>query len=116
MKKGLYYSLLNRKLDELLARENLRDLAELINGESQDVARIISHELADNVRKYLEDELKDPDDLRRSAKIIDAYFKSDEFKELLESIIPVGERPRVLTEIKGSSCMTVGIRSRHNLI
>lgn len=100
MKKGLYYSLLNRKLGELLVRENLKDLAELINGESQDVARIISHELADNVRKYLEDELKGPDDLKQSATIVEAYFKSDEFKELLESIIPVGERPQVLTEIK----------------
>ena len=56
IKKGLYYLLLNNKLKALLAENHVESLAELSKCAAEDVARLVSRELAEEVRKFIEDE------------------------------------------------------------
>ena len=100
IKKGLYYLLLNNKLKALLAENHVESLAELSKCGAEDVARLVSRELAEEVRKFVEDEFSNVNnDVEKSRKIVEDYFASDNFKSVLQSIIPDND-PRVLSEIK----------------
>ena len=100
MKAGLYYLLLNNKLKTLLEQNGVGSLVELSKCGTTDVARLVSRELAEEVRKFVEDEFANCDnDIEKSRKIVEDYFSSDDFKNVLNSIVP-DQYPKILSEIR----------------
>ena len=100
MKAGLYYLLLNNKLKALLEENGVGSLAELSKCGTTDVARLVSRELAEEVRKFVEDEFSNcGNDIEKSRKIVEDYFSSEDFKKVLYSIVP-DQDPKILSEIK----------------